>query len=69
MARSGKVELNNLHTKWLQIQQAAWKLPPGYPSALLAFPSARGGCAKMHPVVPIMQALAKYVEQLARRSS
>jgi hypothetical protein len=59
-----EAELDKLHTKWLQIQRAAWKLPPDYPSAPLAFPSACGGCAEMHPLVPMIQALAKHVEQL-----
>jgi hypothetical protein len=59
-----EAELDKLHIKWLQIQRAAWKLPPGYPSAPLAFPSACGGCAEMHPLVPMIQALAKHVEQL-----
>ncbi len=57
-----RTELNKLHTKWLQIQLAAWKLPPGFPSAQLS----ACGCSKMHQVVPmmIMQALANHVEQL-----
>ena len=59
-----EAELDKLDTKWLQIQRKAWKLPPGYPSAPLAFPSACGGCAEMHPLVPMIQALAKHVEQL-----
>jgi hypothetical protein len=33
-----EAELDKLHIKWLQIQRAAWKPPPGYPSAPLAFP-------------------------------
>ena len=57
-------ELDKLHAVWLQIQRAAWRLPPGYPSAPLAFPSARGGCPEAHPVVPMVQALAKHIEQL-----
>ena len=57
-------ELDKLHAVWLQIQRAAWRLPPGYPSAPLIFPSARGGCPEAHPVVPMIQALAKHVEQL-----
>ena len=57
-------ELDKLHAVWLQIQRAAWRLPPGYPSAPLVFPSARGGCPEAHPVVPMIQALAKHIEQL-----
>ncbi len=55
-------ELDKLHVKWLE--RAAWKLPPGYPSAPLAFPSTR--CAEMYLVVPMVQAraLAKHVKQL-----
>jgi hypothetical protein len=36
-------ELDRLHRVWLQVQRAAWRLPPGYPSAPFVFPSARGG--------------------------
>jgi hypothetical protein len=35
-----------------------------YPSAPLVFPSARGGCPVAHPVEQMIQALAKYTEQL-----
>jgi hypothetical protein len=56
-------ELDRLHRVWLQVQRAAWWLPPGYPSAPLSFPSARGGCPEAHPVVPMVQALAKHIEQ------
>ena len=34
-------ELDRLHRVWLQVQRAAWRLPPGHPSAPLLFPSAR----------------------------
>jgi hypothetical protein len=49
-------KLDRLHKVWLQVQRAAWRLnigtlywaawrmPPGYPSAPLLFPSGRGGC-------------------------
>jgi ribonuclease HI len=57
-------ELDRLHRVWLQVQRAAWRLPPGYPSAPLLFPSARGGCPEAHPVVLMVQALAKHIEQL-----
>ena len=57
-------ELDGLHRVWLQVQRAAWRLPPGYPSAPLSFPSARGGCPEAHPVVTMVQALAKHIEQL-----
>ena len=57
-------ELDRLHRVWLQVQRAAWRLPPGYPSAPFLFPSARGGCPEAHPVVPMVQALAKHIEQL-----
>ena len=36
----------------------------GHPSARLAVPSARGECAEMHPIVPMIQALTKHVKQL-----
>ena len=57
-------ELDKLHAVWLQVQRAAWRLPPGYPSAPFLLPSARGGCPEVHPVVPMVQALAKHIEQL-----
>ena len=57
-------ELDKLHAKWLQVHRAAWRLPPGFPSAPLMFPSADGGCPVAHPLVPMVQALAKHVEQL-----
>jgi ribonuclease HI len=57
-------ELDRLHRVWLQVHRAAWRLPPGYPSAPFVFPSARGGCPEAHPVVPMVQALAKHIEQL-----
>ncbi len=57
-------KLDRLHRDWLQVQRAAWMLPPGYPSAPFVFPSARGGCPEAHPVVPMVQALAKHIEQL-----
>jgi hypothetical protein len=56
-------ELDVLHSKWLQVQRAAWRLLPGYPSAPLVIPAKHGGCAEMHPVVPLVQALAKHIEQ------
>jgi hypothetical protein len=57
-------KLNRLHRVWLQVYRAAWRLPPSYLSALQVFPSARGGCPKAHPVVTMVQALAKHIEQL-----
>jgi hypothetical protein len=57
-------ELDKLHMKWLQVHRAAWRLPPGFPSAPLMFPSADGGCLVAHPVVLMVQALAMYIEQL-----
>jgi ribonuclease HI len=57
-------ELDRLHRVWLQVHRAAWRLPPGYPSAPFVFPSALGGCPEAHPVVPMVQALAKHIEQL-----
>jgi hypothetical protein len=54
-------ELHKLHPKWLQVHLAAWRLPPSFPSALLMFPSADGGFPVAHPVVPMVQALAKHV--------
>jgi hypothetical protein len=38
--------------------------PSWLPFRSTCFPSARGVCAEMHPVVLMMQALAKHVEQL-----
>jgi hypothetical protein len=35
-------ELDKLHAKWLQVHWAAWRLPPGFPSAQLRFLSADG---------------------------
>jgi hypothetical protein len=57
-------ELDKLHAKWLQVHCSAWRLPSGFPSAPLMFPSADGGCPVAPPVVLMMQALAKLVEQL-----
>jgi hypothetical protein len=57
-------ELDKLHAVWLQIQLAAWRPPPGYPSAPIVFSSAWGGCTEAHPVVPMIQPLAKHIEQL-----
>ena len=57
-------ELRRLHMSWLQVHKAAWRLPPGYPSAPLMFPSVHGSCPVAHPVVHMVQALAKHVEQL-----
>ncbi len=57
-------ELDKLHAVWLQIQRAAWRLPPGYPFAPLLFPSARWGCPEARHVVPMIKALAKHIEQL-----
>ena len=57
-------ELNKLHAKWMQVHRAAWRLTPGFASAPLMFPSDVGGCPVAHPVVPMVQALAKHVEQL-----
>jgi hypothetical protein len=57
-------ELDRLHRVWLQVHRAAWRLPPGYPSATLSFFSARGGCPETHPVEPMIPTLAKHIEQL-----
>ena len=57
-------ELNELHRVWLQVHRAAWRLPPGYPSAPLTLPSAHGGSPVSHPRVLLVQALAKHIEQL-----
>jgi hypothetical protein len=53
-------ELDKLHAKWIQIHRTA----PSFASAPLMFPSADGGCPVAHPVVLMVQALAKHVEQL-----
>ncbi len=57
-------ELDKLHAVWLQVELTAWRLPPGYASATLLFPSSCGGCPLTHPKVILMQALAKHIEQL-----
>ena len=57
-------ELNNLHRVWLQVHRAAWRLPPGFPSAPLTLPSEHGGSPVTHPRVMLVQALAKHIEQL-----
>ena len=58
------VELNDLHRVWLQVHRAAWRLPPGFPSAPLTLPSEHGGSPVTHPRVLLVQALAKHIEQL-----
>jgi hypothetical protein len=35
-----------------------------YPSAPLVLPAVHGGCAEMDTVVPLVQRLAKHIEQL-----
>jgi len=57
-------ELDKLHAVWLQVERAAWRLPPGYASAPLLLPSRCGGCPVAHPKVIMVQALAKHIEQL-----
>ena len=57
-------ELDKMHAVWMQVQRAAWRLPPGYASAPLMFPSRCGGCPVVHPKVILVQALAKHIEQL-----
>jgi len=57
-------DLDKLHSVWLRVQRAAWRLPPGFPSAPLMFPREYGGCPGTHPVVPMIQALATHIEQL-----
>ena len=37
-------ELDKMHAVWMQVQRAAWRLPPGYASARLLFLSKCGGC-------------------------
>ncbi len=57
-------DLDKLYSIWMQVQRAAWKLSPGYPSVPLMFPGEHGGCPVTHPVVPMIQALATHIEQL-----
>ena len=57
-------DLDKLYSVWLQVQRAAWKLSPGFPSAPLSFPEDHGGCPVTHPIVPMIQALATHIEQL-----
>ena len=57
-------ELDKLHAVWLQVERAAWRLPPGYASAPLLLPSRCDGCPVAHPKVIMVQALAKHIEQL-----
>ncbi len=60
-------ELDRLHRVCLQVQRAAWRLPPGHPSPPLSFPSAQGGCPEVHLVVPLIQALGKKAADSAAR--
>jgi hypothetical protein len=57
-------KLDKLHAVWLQVERAAWRLPPGYTSVPLLLPSRCGGCPVAHPKVSMMQALAKHIEPL-----
>ena len=57
-------ELNRLYRVWLQVHRAAWRLTPGFPSGQLTLPSERGGCPLEHPIVSMIQALSKHIEQL-----
>ena len=57
-------ELDKLHKMWLQVHKASWHLTPGYPAGPLSLPSERGGCPVAHPVVAMIQALSKHIEQL-----
>ena len=57
-------ELQEVHRTWLQVDRASWRLPSGYPSAPLVFPTENGGGAVPHPRVLLVQALAKHLEQL-----
>ena len=57
-------ELDELYTIWLQVNKASWRLPPGFPSAPFSFPADQGGCPVAHPLVHLVQALAKHIEQL-----
>ena len=57
-------EMDELYTIWLQVNKASWRLPPGFPSAPFTFPADQGGCPVAHPLVHLVQALAKHIEQL-----
>ena len=46
------------------MHRAAWRLPPGFPSAPLTLPSEHGCSTVTHPRVLLVQALAKHIEQL-----
>jgi hypothetical protein len=56
-------QLEKLHRVWLQVQRAAWRLPPGYPSAQLSFPVHEGAVPR-NPVVHMVHVFAKHIEQL-----
>ena len=57
-------QLDRLHSEWIGLAKAAWRLPPSFPSAPLTFPSSQGGSPVPHPRVYLVQALASHVEQL-----
>ena len=59
-----EAQLNDLYKIWLQAHRASWHLTPGFPSGPLTLLSERGGCPVAHPVVPMIQALSKHIEQL-----
>ena len=57
-------DLDKLHTVWLQVHKASWRVPPSFASAPLTLPSENGGCPVEHPRVHLIQALAGHIEQL-----
>ena len=57
-------ELDQIHKVWLQVHRSAWRLTPGYASAPLVLPEAKGGCPVAHPRVLMIQALTTHIEQL-----
>jgi hypothetical protein len=57
-------ELNRLHKVWLMVHWAAWRLSPGFPSALFVLPEKQGGIPLQHPRVLVVQALTTHIKQL-----
>ena len=57
-------ELDKLHKTWLQVHRAAWRLPPGFPSAPFVLPGEQAGLPVPHPRVVLVQALTTHIQQL-----
>ncbi len=57
-------QLDKLHTWWIALAKAAWRLPPSFPAAPLKLPPSQGGSPVPHPRVYLVQALSTHIEQL-----